>query len=44
LCRPDTGGDHGPVVLKGKKGITGRGTWLTEIGVELPILFLIAYL
>jgi hypothetical protein len=34
----------GLFVLKGKKGITGRGAWLTGIGVALPLGFLIAYL
>lgn len=34
----------GLFVLKGRKGITGRGAWLTAIGVIIPILFLIAYL
>jgi hypothetical protein len=30
--------------LKGRKGITGRGAWLTAIGVIIPVAFLIAYL
>ena len=34
----------GMFVLKGKKGITGRGAWLTAIGVVIPLVFLIAYL
>lgn len=34
----------GLFVLKGRKGITGRGAWLTAIGVIIPALFLIAYL
>jgi hypothetical protein len=34
----------GLFVLKGKKGITGRGAWLTGLGVVLPLIFLIAYL
>ena len=34
----------GLFILKGKKGITGRGAWLTAIGVLIPALFLILYL
>lgn len=34
----------GMFVLKGRNGITGRGWWLTAIGVVLPLLFLVAYL
>jgi len=34
----------GLFVLKGKKGITGRGAWLTGIGLLVPIAFLILYL
>ena len=34
----------GPFVLKDNKGITGRGAWLTGVGVLLPLLFLLAYL
>jgi len=33
----------GLFVLKGKKGITGRGAWLTVIGIIIPIVFLIFY-
>lgn len=33
----------GLFVLKGKKGIKGRGAWLTAIGVVFPILFLLMY-
>lgn len=33
----------GLFVLKGKKGITGRGAWLTVIGIIIPILFLFLY-
>jgi uncharacterized protein len=33
----------GLFVLKGKKGITGRGAWLTALGVALPLLFLWLY-
>jgi len=31
----------GLFLIKGKKGITGRGAWLTAIGIIIPILFLI---
>ena len=34
----------GLFVLKGRKGITGRGAWLTGIGVVVPIVFLLLYL
>lgn len=34
----------GLFVLKGKKGITGRGAWLTGAGVVIPIAFLLMYL
>jgi hypothetical protein len=34
----------GLFVLKGRKGITGRGAWLTSLGIAMPIAFLIAYL
>jgi len=33
----------GLFVLKGKKGITGRGAWLTAAGVVVPVLFLWLY-
>lgn len=33
----------GMFMLKGKKGIKGRGKWLTAIGVAIPILFLLMY-
>ncbi len=33
----------GLFVLRGKKGIKGRGAWLSAIGVVIPILFLLAY-
>jgi len=33
----------GMFVLKGKKGIKGRGAWLTAIGVLVPILFRLFY-
>lgn len=34
----------GLFVLKGKKGITGRGAWLTGAGVLIPVAFLLLYL
>jgi uncharacterized protein len=34
----------GLFILKGKKGITGRGAWLTAIGILIPTIFLIIYL
>ena len=34
----------GLFVLKGKKGITGRGAWLTGMGVLIPVAFLLLYL
>lgn len=34
----------GLFIIKGKKGITGRGAWLTIVGILLPIVFLIGYL
>jgi hypothetical protein len=34
----------GLFVLKGKKGITGRGAWLTAIGVAVPAVFIWLYL
>jgi len=34
----------GLFVLKGKKGITGRGAWLTGAGVVIPVVFLLMYL
>ena len=34
----------GLFVLKGKKGITGRGKWFTGAGIAIPLLFLLLYL
>ncbi len=34
----------GLFVLKGKKGIAGRGAWFTGVGVAVPLLFLWLYL
>ncbi len=33
----------GLFILKGKTGITGRGAWLTILGIIIPLLFLIIY-
>jgi hypothetical protein len=33
----------GLFVLKGRKGIKGRGAWLTGIGILIPLFFLIIY-
>ncbi|UCD25381.1 MAG: PepSY-associated TM helix domain-containing protein, partial [Gemmatimonadota bacterium] len=33
----------GLFVIKGKKGITGRGAWLTGAGVIIPVIFLLLY-
>ena len=33
----------GTLVLKGKKGITGRGKWLIATGIVIPIVFLLVY-
>lgn len=34
----------GLFVLRGKNGITGRGAWLTAVGVAIPAVFLLLYL
>ncbi len=34
----------GLFVLRGKKGITGRGAWLTGVGLVVPLVFLMMYL
>jgi hypothetical protein len=34
----------GLFVLKGKAGITGRGAWLTGIGVLIPVLYWLYYI
>ena len=34
----------GLFILKGKKGITGRGAWLTAAGLLIPAIFLLIYL
>ena len=33
----------GLFLLKGKRGIKGRGSWLTVLGIIIPIVFLIIY-
>jgi hypothetical protein len=33
----------GLFILRGKKGIKGRGAWLTLIGIIIPVIFLILY-
>jgi hypothetical protein len=30
----------GIILIKGKKGITGRGAWLTIAGILIPLIFL----
>jgi hypothetical protein len=34
----------GLFMIKGTKGITGRGAWLTALGLLVPLLFLLYYL
>ena len=34
----------GLFLIRGKKGITGRGAWLTALGILVPVIFLILYL
>jgi len=34
----------GLFVIKGKKGITGRGAWLTAAGASIPLVFIWLYL
>ena len=33
----------GLFILKGRNGITGRGAWLTTLGIVIPIIFLLLY-
>lgn len=33
----------GLFILKGRTGITGRGAWLTILGILIPIIFLVIY-
>jgi hypothetical protein len=34
----------GLFMIRGKKGITGRGAWLTAAGIIIPLIFLLVYL
>lgn len=34
----------GLFILRGREGITGRGAWLTSLGIIIPIIFLFLYL
>ena len=34
----------GLFMIQGKKGITGRGAWLTSLGIIIPAVFLLLYL
>ena len=34
----------GLFMIHGKKGITGRGAWLTAAGILIPVIFLLLYL
>lgn len=34
----------GLFILKGRNGITGRGAWLTSLGIIIPLIFLYFYL
>lgn len=33
----------GLFIIKGKKGITGRGAWLTALGILIPLIFYLIY-
>lgn len=33
----------GAIMMRGSRGITGRGKWLTAIGFGIPLIFLIMY-
>lgn len=33
----------GILIIKGKKGMKGRGAWLTTLGIIIPIIYLIIY-
>jgi len=33
----------GLFMIKGKKGITGRGAWLTALGILIPVVFYLIY-
>jgi uncharacterized protein len=34
----------GLLIIKGKNGISGRGAWLTSLGIIIPLIFLYLYL
>ncbi len=34
----------GLFIIKGKKGITGRGAWLTAVGIIIPLILLLMYI
>jgi len=34
----------GLFIIRGKKGITGRGAWLTMLGIIVPLVFLFLYI
>jgi hypothetical protein len=36
-------GITGLFIIRGKNGITGRGAWLTAIGIIIPLIFLFLY-
>ncbi|HSG67838.1 MAG TPA: PepSY-associated TM helix domain-containing protein [Bacteroidales bacterium] len=36
-------GITGIFIVRGKKGITGRGAWLTILGIVIPIIYLFIY-
>jgi hypothetical protein len=33
----------GLFILRGKNGITGRGAWLTAVGIIIPVIFMLIY-
>ena len=33
----------GILIIKGKKGILGRGLWLTALGIIIPVIYLLIY-
>jgi hypothetical protein len=33
----------GLFLVRGKKGITGRGAWMTILGILIPLIFLLIY-
>lgn len=34
----------GLFMIRGRKGITGRGAWLTAVGILIPVIFLLLYM